>query len=95
MAVQHETPQSIGILHALFPEKGKYCCPCRLSSTRVLGWKRGLFGPFIGPRRQDSERFGVSHEGGLRGMGRLRELNRRGGDSGWRSGHWGVCPEYV
>jgi hypothetical protein len=32
-----------------------------------IGGKRGMFGPCMGPRRQDWERFGVAHACGPKG----------------------------
>ena len=41
--------------------------PAGMSSIRVRGLDRGIFGPFLGPRRYVSGRFGVSGERGPRG----------------------------
>jgi hypothetical protein len=48
-----------------------------------IGGNRGMFGPCIGPRRQDLARCGVARECGPKGGCRLREVNRMEGEAIW------------
>ncbi len=58
-----------------------------LSSIRVRGLGSGHFGPFLGPRRYVSGRFGVSGERG-QGGGSAQGLNRMGGEIGGDQACW-------
>ena len=74
-----------GIGNVLFRQEVGYCWARELSSMRVLGLESGIFGPFIGPRRYVSERFGVSGERGLGGVGSAAEPDGIGD-------RWGIGP---
>jgi hypothetical protein len=57
---------ALGISNALFRQEVKYYWARELSSIRSAASDRGIIGPFLGPRRYVSGRFGVSGERGPR-----------------------------
>jgi hypothetical protein len=67
-----QATESIGILNALFRSQEEYRWASEfvkhMSLRAGIGGNRGIFRPFIGPRRQDLERFGVARECGPKGV---------------------------
>ena len=67
-----QATESLGMLHALVRSHEEYRWASafvkHVSLRAGIGGNRGIFGPCIGPRRQDLERFGVARACGPKGV---------------------------